>query len=191
MFLRCKVRRKDGKQHRYWSVVENTRVAGGRVVQRHVLYLGEINDTQELAWRRSIEVLEDGAAQPRTLSLFLIRDADVIAQNAGTLGDRKPGLRVDPPRQEVGDPAVRVRVARRTDIRPHATGRAVAADHVEELMRREMRQFVETDQCDLSALPVVDGGFKLQVRKLDLAGAWPAPLAHTEVRGPADPWIEV
>src|SRR5437660_6119954 len=70
MFLRCKVRRKDGKQHRYWSVVENTRVAGGRVVQRHVLYLGEINDTQELAWRRSIEVLEDGAARPRTLSLF-------------------------------------------------------------------------------------------------------------------------
>src|ERR1700687_2515138 len=50
MFLRCKVRRKDGKQHRYWSVVENTRVSGGRVAQRHVLYLGEINDTQELAW---------------------------------------------------------------------------------------------------------------------------------------------
>ena len=70
MFLRCKVRRKDGKQHRYWSVVENTRVVGGRVVQRHVLYLGEINDTQELAWRRSIEVLEDGGARPRTLSLF-------------------------------------------------------------------------------------------------------------------------
>jgi hypothetical protein len=56
-----------------------------------------------------------------------------LAQNAGTLGDRKPGLRVDPPRQEVGDPAVRVRVARRTDIRPDAAGRAVAADHVEEL----------------------------------------------------------
>src|SRR6202008_4174307 len=70
MFLRCKVRRKDGKHHRYWSVVENTRLAGGRVVQRHVLYLGEINDTQELGWRRAIEVLEDGAARPRTLSLF-------------------------------------------------------------------------------------------------------------------------
>src|SRR6202008_4267446 len=70
MFLRCKVRRKDGKQHRYWSVVENTRVGRGRVVQRHLLYLGEINDTQELAWRRSIEVLEEGAPQPRTLSLF-------------------------------------------------------------------------------------------------------------------------
>jgi hypothetical protein len=70
MFLRCKVRRKDGKQHRYWSVVQNTRTARGRVVQRHVLYLGEINDTQELAWRRSIELLEEGATQPRTLSLF-------------------------------------------------------------------------------------------------------------------------
>src|ERR1700736_4909330 len=85
MFLRCKVRRYDGKQHRYWSVVENTRVSGGRVVQRHVLYLGEINDTQELAWRRSIEVFEEGAARPRTLSLFpedrcegLLPDASIV-----------------------------------------------------------------------------------------------------------------
>jgi hypothetical protein len=70
MFLRQKIRKKDGKEHRYFSVVENKRVAGGRVVQRHVLYLGEINDTQELAWRKSIEVFEDGAIQPRTLSLF-------------------------------------------------------------------------------------------------------------------------
>src|SRR3974377_363092 len=49
MFLRYKDRRKDGKQHRYWSVVENTRVAGGRVVQRHGLYLGETNGPQEAA----------------------------------------------------------------------------------------------------------------------------------------------
>jgi hypothetical protein len=71
MFLRFKLRRKDGKEHRYWSVVENTRVDGARVVQRHVLYLGEINEMQELAWRRSIAVLEEGAARPRTLSLSL------------------------------------------------------------------------------------------------------------------------
>src|SRR3984893_9580987 len=83
MFLRCKVRRKDGKQHRYWSGVENTRTARGRVVQRHVLYLGEINDTQELAWRRSIEVLEEGATQPRTLSLFPAdRGAGVLADTS-------------------------------------------------------------------------------------------------------------
>src|SRR6201998_4229446 len=97
MFLRCKVRRKDGKQHRYWSVVENTRVAGGRVVQRHVLYLGEINDTQELAWRRSIAVLEDGAEQPRTLSLFpedrcegLLGDASVVRVKLSDLQLRRP-----------------------------------------------------------------------------------------------------
>jgi hypothetical protein len=70
MFLRQTIRKKDGKEHRYFSVVENKRVAGGRVVQRHVLYLGEINDTQELAWRRSIEVFEEGSAQPQSLSLF-------------------------------------------------------------------------------------------------------------------------
>ena len=54
MFLRHKVRRKDGKEHRYWSIVENRRVSGGRTVQRHVLYLGEINDTQRAAWCRTI-----------------------------------------------------------------------------------------------------------------------------------------
>jgi Transposase DDE domain len=70
MFLRAKTRKKDGKQHRYWSVVENKRVAGGRVVQKHVLYLGDINDSQELAWRKSIEVLDQQSSQPRTLSLF-------------------------------------------------------------------------------------------------------------------------
>jgi hypothetical protein len=70
MFLRAKTRKKDGKEHRTWSVVENRRVAGGRVVQRHVLYLGEINSSQELAWRKSIEVMEDGEAAPRTYALF-------------------------------------------------------------------------------------------------------------------------
>ena len=97
MLLRCKVRRKDGKQQRYWRVVENTRVARGRVVQRHVLYLGEINDPQELAWRRSIEVLEEGAAQPRTLSLFpedrcagLLADASIVHVKLSQLQLRRP-----------------------------------------------------------------------------------------------------
>src|SRR5262249_4572818 len=94
MFLRCKVHRKDGKQHRYWSVVENTRVASGRVVQRHVLYLGEINDTQELAWRRSIEVLEDGAARPRTLSLFPEDRVEGLLADASIGGVRLSQLRL-------------------------------------------------------------------------------------------------
>jgi hypothetical protein len=70
MFLRATIRWKDGKQHRYRSVVESRRVAGKRVVQRPLLHLGEINDSQRAVWRKSIAVLEDGQAQPRTLSLF-------------------------------------------------------------------------------------------------------------------------
>lgn len=70
MFLRSTSRKKNGKDHRYWSLVENKRLNDGRIVQRHVLYLGEINSSQELAWRKSIEVFEDQSFQPTTLSLF-------------------------------------------------------------------------------------------------------------------------
>jgi hypothetical protein len=68
--MRAKIRRKDGTEHRTFSIVENRRVGGGRVVQRHVLYLGEIHDSQELAWRKSIEAIEERAPRARTLSLF-------------------------------------------------------------------------------------------------------------------------
>src|SRR5260370_38573512 len=70
MFLRCSKRFKDGKPHHYWSIVENKRVAGGKIVRRHVLYLGEINDSQREGWRKSIEVFEDGEPRPRTVALF-------------------------------------------------------------------------------------------------------------------------
>src|ERR1700737_2703465 len=70
MFLRHTKRKKGRKEHRYWSIVESRRVGGGRVVQRPLLYLGEINDSQELAWRKSIAVLEEGAAGPRPPSPF-------------------------------------------------------------------------------------------------------------------------
>ena len=71
MFLRVKRRFKDGKEHRYWSVVENRRTAGGRTVQRQVLYLGEINDSQQAAWCKSIKVLDaDASSQGRQMVLF-------------------------------------------------------------------------------------------------------------------------
>lgn len=70
MFLRATTRKKDGKVHRYWSIVENRRLPDGRVLQRHLLYLGEINSSQERAWRKSVEVFDERAEQSRTLSLF-------------------------------------------------------------------------------------------------------------------------
>lgn len=70
MFLRSTTRKKNGKQHRYWSIVENKRCAGGKVVQRPVLYLGEINDQQEASWQKTIDIFEHGQALPRTVALF-------------------------------------------------------------------------------------------------------------------------
>jgi len=70
MFLRCHSRKKNGKRHRYWSVVESRRCRGGRPVQRQVLYLGEINDSQEAAWRKTIEVFDERKKQYEQLSLF-------------------------------------------------------------------------------------------------------------------------
>jgi transposase len=69
MFLRATIRKKDGKAHRYYSVVENQRLVDGRVQQRPLLYLGEINDAQALKWRKSIEAI-DGDGARRTLALF-------------------------------------------------------------------------------------------------------------------------
>jgi hypothetical protein len=97
VFLRATIRKKDGKEHRYWSVVENRRLRGGRVVQRHVLYLGEINSSQELGWRKSIEVLEEGGRAPRTLALFpedrcegLLPDESIVRLCLSQLSLRRP-----------------------------------------------------------------------------------------------------
>ena len=70
MFLRSKRRIKDGKEHRYWSIVENRRVAGGRVVQRQVLYLGEVNDSQRSAWCQAIDVLDESRGESQQMALF-------------------------------------------------------------------------------------------------------------------------
>ena len=99
MFLRHTKRKKDGKEHRYWSIVENRRVSGGRVVQRPLLYLGEINDSQELAWRKSIAVVEDGAEQPRTLSLFPEDRCEGLLPDASIVRLRLSALRLCRPRQ--------------------------------------------------------------------------------------------
>lgn len=70
MYLRCNRRFKDGKEHRYWNIVESKRCAGGKVVQRQVLYLGEINDGQREAWCRVIEAFDEQSQQRTQLALF-------------------------------------------------------------------------------------------------------------------------
>src|SRR5260370_8931151 len=115
MFLRCKVRRKDGKQHRYWSVVENTRVAGGRVVQRHVLYLGEIND------HAAIGV----AAVDRGFGGWRRATPDAVAVSGGSLR-RTAGGRLDRPRHAVGIAAAPAAAVGRVLAGSAAVARAAA-----------------------------------------------------------------
>ncbi len=70
MFLRSNTRIKDGKEHRYYTVVESRRLQSGKVVQRQALYLGEINDSQQAAWRRTLEVFDEDEHRFTPLSLF-------------------------------------------------------------------------------------------------------------------------
>lgn len=70
MFLRRHKRVKDGKAHHYYSVMESRRLQSGRVSQRRVLYLGEINDSQQTAWRKTLDVFDEEKQQYTTLSLF-------------------------------------------------------------------------------------------------------------------------
>ena len=70
MFLRSNTRIKDGKRHRYFTVVESRRLQSGKVAQRQVLYLGEINDSQQAAWRKTLEVFDEAERRYTPLSLF-------------------------------------------------------------------------------------------------------------------------
>jgi hypothetical protein len=70
MFLRCSKRRKDGKEHLYWSVVENRRLSGNRIMQRHALYLGELNGRQEASWRKTVNLFGQDDDAPQQVALF-------------------------------------------------------------------------------------------------------------------------
>ena len=95
MFLRGNRRVKDGKVHEYWNVVENRRLSDGRMVQRQVLYLGEINSSQREAWRKTIEVQGEGTR--RQVALFPA--GAMPADDVDAIGVRLSELRIERPRQ--------------------------------------------------------------------------------------------
>jgi hypothetical protein len=108
MFLKCRERHKDGKIHRSWSIAESRRYTGGKVAHRHVLYLGEINDSQRLSWERSIAVFDERAGEERQLALF-------------------PEDRMPPPG---GVESLQVRLNELTLSRPRQWGACWLADHL-------------------------------------------------------------
>jgi len=107
MFLRHTTRKKNGKLHRYWSIVENKRVCGGKVVQRHALYLGEITSVQRGEWEESIEVFQGGAAMPKEPELLPREGREHAFERADEV---------------VGGQAVRIRVSAMELHRPRQWG---------------------------------------------------------------------
>src|ERR1700730_6350114 len=99
MFLRQTRRKKDGKTHSYWSVVENQRLQSGRVAQRHVLYLGEISPSQAAAWRKSIEVFDEDAGHSGMLALFPEDRATPVTPDSSVVQLRLSEMRLCRPRQ--------------------------------------------------------------------------------------------
>ena len=97
MFLRSTPRKKNGRIHRYFSVVENRRLPDARTVQRTVLYLGEINDQQQAAWRKTLEVFDEDEQDYRTLSLFP-HDREVPADVLDSIQVKLSGLELRRPR---------------------------------------------------------------------------------------------
>ena len=68
MFLRPHHRDKDGKRHTYWSLVETIRTADGPR-QRTLCHLGELNDSAQARWLKTIEVFNE-AGEQHQLKLF-------------------------------------------------------------------------------------------------------------------------
>jgi transposase len=97
MFLRSTNRKKDGKDHRYFSIVENRRVPDGRTVQRTVLYLGEINDQQQAAWRKTLQVFDEEEQRYTAMSLFP-DDREVPADALDSVQVKLRGLELRRPR---------------------------------------------------------------------------------------------
>ena len=97
MFLRSCYRKKDGKDHRYFSIVENRRMGSDQTVQRTVLYLGEINDQQQAAWRKTLAVFDEQQQHYTNLSLFP-DDREIPADAIDSLQVRVSGLELKRPR---------------------------------------------------------------------------------------------
>ena len=97
MFLRSTQRKRHDRIHRYFSVVENRRLPDSRTVQRTVLYLGEINDQQQAAWRKTLEVFDEDQQDYRTMSLFP-DDREVPADVLDSIQVKLSGLELRRPR---------------------------------------------------------------------------------------------
>ena len=98
LFLRGHERRKDGKVHTYWSLVENRRCGSGRVVQRHVLYLGALSRAQELSWEKAAQAFDSGSPAGPALP-GLASERELQAKEVAAIAVHLNQFRIERPRQ--------------------------------------------------------------------------------------------
>jgi transposase len=98
VFLKRHVRRKNGKEHVYYSLCESIRLSRGRTTQRRVLNLGELNTNQIDRWQRSIAVIEQ-PGQSRQYRLFTDREGAAPAEASDVCEVILSSLSVRRPRQ--------------------------------------------------------------------------------------------
>jgi transposase len=97
MFIRANRRFKNGKLHTYYSVVESRRATNGQNVQRQVLYLGEISQTQEDSWQRALDEFNPQCRREETLDFFAAPQT-ISARDMRTLSLRLDQMRLRRPR---------------------------------------------------------------------------------------------
>jgi transposase len=90
VFLKVHHRTKDGKDHRYYSLVESVRTSRGPQ-HRTLAYLGELNGSAESAWRKSIAVF-NGEGTAMQLELFA-SDSPTIPSGERVVQVRLDGVR--------------------------------------------------------------------------------------------------
>ena len=97
MYLKTHRRKKNGKVNEYYSIVEKRKVSQGRYVQKRVLYLGEISDSQKKSWNKSIKVLNEDN-QPVQKTLFALHDEETVCENIDAIPLRISAIQLSKPR---------------------------------------------------------------------------------------------
>ena len=97
MYLKTHTRKKNGKYHAYYSIVEKRKVSGGRYVQKRALHLGEISDSRKKAWQKSIQILNE-ENKPVYKSLFAVDEATQTCHDVDTIPIKLSKMKLSKPR---------------------------------------------------------------------------------------------
>jgi len=97
MYLKTHKRKKNGKYHEYYSIAEKRKISRGRYVEKIVLYLGEISDSQKKSWQKSIEILNEDN-KPIYKSLFAIDNETQACYDVDTIPIKLSKMKLSKPR---------------------------------------------------------------------------------------------